>query len=59
MYDVALLEVFQFRVGVVDCATAPFAGVESIGAGGGLPVVKLHVLDHALVPLLFFAFTRQ
>ena len=59
LYDVAPLAAFQLNVGVSDCPVAPFTGDASVGAAGGLPVVKLHVLDHRLVPAAFFALTRQ
>jgi hypothetical protein len=39
---------------------APFVGVERIGAAGtAATVVKLQMLDQALVPLVLVAFTSQ
>ena len=52
-------DAFHDSVGSVDWAVAPFRGEESAGAGGGVVVVKLHTLDHALVPTELVAFTRQ
>ena len=61
VYEVAPLEAFHVRVGVLDTLVAPLIGELSVGAAGGLPaaVVKLHVLDQALVPPAFVAFTLQ
>jgi hypothetical protein len=40
--------------------TATLAGVKSVGAtGAGATVVKLNMVDHALVPVAFFALERQ
>ncbi len=40
---------------------APLAGETNTGAavGGGVETVNFHTDDHALVPTLFAAFTRQ
>ena len=61
VYEVAPLEAFHVRVGVLDTLVAPLMGELSDGAAGGLPaaVVKLHVVDQALVPPAFVAFTLQ
>ena len=59
LYDVAVATLFHEAVAMVDCPVAPFAGEASVGAEGGVPVVKLHVFDQLLVMKLFFAFTLQ
>ena len=59
----APLDAFQLNVTVTGWFAAPSAGLASVGVGGGAGnpdvVVKLHTLENALVPPLFFAFTRQ
>ena len=50
------------KVGFVATPVAPFAGNAKAGAtggGGGAAVVKLHVVEYALVPPLFDALTCQ
>jgi hypothetical protein len=50
----------QFKVVEVDRSVTPFAGDASVGASGASGMlVKLQVSDHALVPSVFLAFTRQ
>jgi len=60
-YEVAPVEAFQLKVGVIDWVADPFAGEARVGAAGGAAsVVKLQTgADQALVPPVFFAFTRQ
>jgi hypothetical protein len=60
-YDVAPVEAFHVNVTFVATPVAPLAGVDNTGAvgGNGTAVVKFHVLEKALVPALFVAFTRQ
>ena len=53
-------ELFQLSVGLVEIPVAPSDGEASVGAGGPPEiVVKLQTVDHALVPPVFVAFTRQ
>jgi len=60
LYDVAPATVLQLRVGEVDWLTALFNGNARYGATGvAMIVVKLHTLDHALVPPAFVALTSQ
>jgi hypothetical protein len=60
LYDVAPAIVPQLRVNEVDWLTALFVGAASVGAPGvEMTVVKLHTLDHALVPPAFVALTSQ
>jgi hypothetical protein len=57
-YDVAPLEEFQAKIGLIETPVAPLAGEVRVGAAGGTTmVVKLHPLDHALEPPAVFAFT--
>jgi hypothetical protein len=58
-YDVAPVEALQFNVGFVATPVAVLVGETRVGADGIALVVKLHTLDHALVPATFVAFTRQ
>jgi hypothetical protein len=57
---VAPTDAFQLSVGLTETKTAPFCGVERVGAAGGLKVVvKDNVLEKALDPPAFVALTRQ
>ena len=60
-YEVAPLEGFQLKVGLVETPVAMSAGEASSGAAGAAPttVVKLQTPEYALVPPAFVAFTRQ
>jgi hypothetical protein len=60
-YEVAPVEAFQLSVGVIETPVALFDGERRVGAGGLPPelVVKLQMLEYALVPLAFVALTRQ
>jgi hypothetical protein len=59
-YVAAPAEAFQDSVNVVAWFVEPLAGDARMGAdGAGGIVVKLHVLEYALVPPLFFAVTCQ
>ena len=50
-YDVARAAAYQLNVNDVGWFVAPSDGKESTGVGGAATiVVKLHSLDHALVP---------
>lgn len=54
------MEAFQLSVGVIDTPIVPLEGDESIGEEGAAPlVVKLQVVEYALVPPVFAALTRQ
>lgn len=60
LYDVAPVEEFQPRFTVVGWPVAPLVGAASVGAAGTEgTVVKFRVLEYALVPPAFFAFTLQ
>lgn len=61
LYEVAPLEAFQVKVGVLDMPVEPLTGELRVGTAGGLPavVVKLNVIDQVLVPLMLVAFTLQ
>ena len=59
-YDVAPLDAFQLSVGLAETPVAPFEGDRRVGGdGGGGTVVKDQVVDQALVPPAFVAFTCQ
>jgi hypothetical protein len=59
-YDVAPAEASQLSVWASGWFVAPFAGAESVGAEGGTTtVVKLNVVEYALVPPALVALTRQ
>lgn len=56
------MDVFHVSVGFVGTPVAVLAGEASTGGaggGGGAAVVKLHVVEYALVPLVFEALTCQ
>ena len=60
LYDVAPLEAFQLKLGLVETPVAPLAGEANAGAeSAATVVVKLHTLDQALVLPALVAFTRQ
>jgi hypothetical protein len=60
LYVAAPATVLQLNVGEVDWLTALFVGAARDGAiGVATIVVKLHTLDHALVPPAFVALTSQ
>jgi hypothetical protein len=59
-YEVAPVDADQLSASDVGWFRAPFAGAESIGAGGAAAiVVKLHALEYALDPPLLLALTCQ
>jgi hypothetical protein len=59
-YDVALFAAFQLNAGVVETPAVVLVGEINVGiAGAATTVVKLHTLDHPLVPPTFAALTRQ
>ena len=61
LYEVAPLEAFQVKVGLLETFVVPLTGELRVGANGVLPavVVKLKLPDHELVPPVLVAFTLQ
>ena len=56
------MDVFHVSIGFEGTPVAPLTGEANTGGaggGGGAAVVKLHVVEYALVPLVFEALTRQ
>jgi hypothetical protein len=62
-YDAAPVEAFHVSVGFVATPVVPFGGEANTGAGGiegaEPAVVKLRIVEYALVPPLYAALTRQ
>jgi hypothetical protein len=57
---VAVADAPQVSVRLEACPVALLAGAVNTGAAGpAMPVVKLNVLEYALVPAAFVALTRQ
>jgi hypothetical protein len=59
-YEVARVDAFHAREGLVETFVAPFEGALNVGtAGVSTCTEKRQTLDHPLVPAEFVAFTRQ